>query len=283
MKIFSYRLDIDSLYDLEVGVPKLLDLAAERKAPFSFFVNLGKAFNYYATASRYVKEFFAKEKKAKPGLREKIGSGNIGKLLLENKDVGLSRIDILQRIIDEGHELGLHGGMDHALWQVRLKSAPWRKIRSSFESAYERFSNLFGKPVGFTAPGFTFDERVLHLLDEFDFAYGGELPGDEPFHPEVGGKKLRHLQIPVTIRAEGNVGFKEWLHANGVRGDAMLEAIRSDMHGKPFAHIYSHPGFASSVLPVIGGMIDHARDQGYEVVTMQEIAKRWESGAKTGR
>jgi hypothetical protein len=77
------------------------------------------------------------------------------------------------------------------------------------------------------------------------------------------------------MRAEGNVGLKEWLHANGVRGDDMLKAVCDAMEGKEFAHIYSHPGFASSVLPVIGGMIDHARDRGYEIVTMEEIAKRW--------
>ena len=100
----------------------------------------------------------------------------------------------------------------------------------------------------------------------------------------MNGRELRHLQIPVTVKAPGNVGYKEWLHARGVRGDAMLEELTRAIGDRPFAHIYSHPGFASSVAPVVRGMLTRARADGYTVLTMREVAERWaRQGPPAGR
>lgn len=64
----------------------------------------------------------------------------------------------------------------------------------------DAYTNAFGvKPKGLAAPLFQNNDFMLTLCDQNDFSYVSALPGRKPFRPTIGGAKLNHLQIPVTI------------------------------------------------------------------------------------
>ena len=61
----------------------------------------------------------------------------------------------------EGHELGLHGGMDHVIWSRRFHELPDAELGADVEESYGHFVRHFGRPAGFSSPGFYSDERVM--------------------------------------------------------------------------------------------------------------------------
>src|SRR4051812_35449702 len=104
-----------------------------------------------------------------------------------SRPVGLSFVPLLQAMQAEGHELGLHGGMDHVIWSRRFHQLPDELLRADVEKSYGHFVRHFGKPAGFSSPGFYSDERVMALLDRLGFLYDGDaIGGGTPRAPGAG-------------------------------------------------------------------------------------------------
>ena len=61
--------------------------------------------------------------------------------------VHTSFVPEIQQLQAEGHELGLHGGMDHVIWSRRFHELPDEDLAADVDESYHHFLRHFGRPV----------------------------------------------------------------------------------------------------------------------------------------
>ena len=66
-------------------------------------------------------------------------------------------------------------------------------LEADVETSYGHFVRHFGKPAGFSSPGFYSDDRVMALLDRLDFIYNGDAIGGEPHRATVGRRPVLRI------------------------------------------------------------------------------------------
>lgn len=267
-KTFSFRFDIDSLADIEVGVPALIDLAKELNIKFTFFANMGRSFNWRTIAMRQ----YSRTPTSKSDLHtvRKLGLWRTIRTVMFNPNVGLSHREILFKLLDEGHELALHGGMDHPLWQWELEKLSKEEINNIMRPAYDHFVKLFGKPKGFASPGFRYNSLVLELMDDYGFEYASDMQGERPFVP----KNFSHLQIPVNVIGPDKKPFIEQLMSSGLGEEDVVARCKAKVdevaEKNELAVIYGHPACEGT----FGGLRELftlLKVEGCQVVPMMEI------------
>lgn len=278
MKTLSFRFDIDGVGDIKVGVPNLLTLADSLGVRFSFYVNMGKSFNW--------KVFFEarslkRNQKFNPGVKHtlrrkdlirKHGLLGVVQTLVENPCIGIKYKNILFEAVSAGHELGLHGGMDHMLWQYNLGSMDYYEIRNLLAPAYNKFMKLFGKPYGFCCPGFSYNDEVLSLIDDFGFLYSSDMEGELPFKPVIEGRKFEHYQIPVNIVANPRASLINKLCTMGIDENEIVKEVFSQIKKRETAVFYGHPSVEGiHALTILRNIIKSALSSGYDIVTLREI------------
>ncbi len=279
MKTLSFRFDIDGVGDIEKGVPRLLDLARNLGVHFSFYVNMGKSVNLKWALLNKISKLQKKDKIKGVSLVGRHGKLGVMKALFKNPYIGLRYKSLLLQLISEGHELGLHGGMDHALWQYNISKMDFKEIRNLLLSAYKRFLKLFGKPLGFCSPGLSYNRDVLYLMDEFNFLYSSDMKGEIPFRPVLDGRELRHYQIPVNIIGYVNgkrVSLVNKLISEGKSQAEISSIVESEIKKRNTAVFYGHPSIEGIVtIDVLRKVIKFALDEGYEILKMKELVSRF--------
>ena len=265
MKTFSFRFDIDSLADIEIGVPKLIEIGRRLDVRFTFFINMGKSFNWGMVL-----------KKRKTGSRacsghhlstvKRLGLWRTVRTVALNPNIGLSHKKTLFKLLDRGHELALHGGMDHPLWQWGLDELSMDEINRILKPAYNSFESLFGKPKGFASPGFKSNISVLKLLDEYAFKYASDMKGETPFVPEG----FNHMQIPVNVIGPYMLPLVEYLRESGVDDAAIINRCIEKLHKKDIAVMYGHPAYESS-FNGLQALLVSIGDKGYSITPMEGL------------
>ena len=270
-KLFSFRFDIDSLTDIEVGVPRLIEIAGTLDVRFTFFVNMGRSFNWSTVLSR--QHPGARNSVSAARTINKLGLGRLLRTVILNPHIGFSHKKMLFRLLDNGHELGLHGGMDHPVWQWGLDNLSKVEIDDLLKPAYDHFVQLFGKPKGFASPGFRYNDFVLELMDDYGFEYASDMQGERPFVPE----NFRHLQIPVNIVGPGHKPFIEAMLASGLRSEEVVKKCKAEVDAviekNDIAVIYGHPAFEGKFDGLMA-LFDLIKVEGYQVVPMMEIVEK---------
>ena len=232
-RLFVFRWDVDHRVCVTDGLPRIRAVCRDFGVPNTFFVNMGRSTN--------LREWLGKgvaRSKAKLADREAvhlIKKTGWPRFLLETalaRPVGLSFVAALQALQEEGHELGLHGGMDHVVWSRRFHQLPDEDLEADIEESYGHFVRHFGKPAGFSSPGFYSDERVMALLDRLGFLYNGDAIGGEPRRATVAdGRELRHWTIPVTLAGPRTIPFLEYHGARGTPDGQVIASCTSTWTG----------------------------------------------------
>ncbi len=279
-RVFVFRWDVDHRVCVTDGLPRIRAVCRDFGVPNTFFVNMGRSTN--------LREWLGKgvaRSKAKLADREAvhlIKKTGWPRFLLETalaRPVGLSFVGALQALQEEGHELGLHGGMDHVVWSRRFHHLPDEDLRADIDESYGHFVRHFGRPTGFSSPGFYSDERVMAHLDRLGFVYNGDGIGGEPTRAMADGRELRHWTIPVTLAGPRTIPFLEYHGARGTPDDQIIAELHRHLDGRDQVILYGHPcyeGVRESVLRKVFGAV---LERGYRFVTMQTIARRLQSGA----
>jgi peptidoglycan/xylan/chitin deacetylase (PgdA/CDA1 family) len=279
-RIFVMRWDVDHRVCVTDGLPRIQAVCRDFGVPNTFFVNMGRSTNLREWLGKGVAR--SRAKLADRDAVHLIKKTGWPRFLLETalaRPVGLSFVGALHRLQEEGHELGLHGGMDHVVWSRRFHELPDEDLRADIDESYGHFIRHFGRPAGFSSPGFYSDERVMAHLDRLGFLYNGDGIGGEPARAVADGRELRHWTIPVTLAGPRTIPFLEYHGARGTPDDQVIAELHRHLDGRDHVILYGHPcyeGVRESVLRKVFGAV---LERGYRFVTMQTIAGRLQSGA----
>lgn len=279
----ALRFDVDSVRCWEEGVPNLLGLAHQFGAQVTFFVNMGVSFNWSYQLRHWLRRSESpaprpqNDRCALPTLK-KLGLRGALHTMLLNPRLGDRYRSTIDAARDHGHELGLHGGADHVIWQRALPTLTDAELRALFIPTFEQFVERYGQPAGFASPGFVWDDRVLRLLDELGFAYASDLPGTSPFRVErASGSSYQHYQVPVTVSGAANVPIIESLLCKGVPDSELVTTVVDMIRAQGSAVLYGHPYVEGVRIDLLRAVLDHLSSD-YTFVTMNDYLSAWQSG-----
>jgi peptidoglycan/xylan/chitin deacetylase (PgdA/CDA1 family) len=279
-KLFVFRWDVDHRVCMTDGMPRIRAVCRDFGVPNTFFVNLGRSTN--------LREWLGKgvtRSKAKLADREAvhlIQKTGLPRFLLETalaRPVGLSFVPELNAVQAEGHELGLHGGMDHVVWSRRFHELPDSALEADVDESYAHFVRHFGKPAGFSSPGFYSDERVMRLLDRLGFLYNGDGIGGEPRPATADGRELSHWTIPVTLAGPRTIPFLEYHGAKGTPEVEVMRQLHEHLESRSHVVLYGHPCYEGVREGVLRQVFAAVLEHGYRFVTIQTLAEQLRSRA----
>lgn len=264
----AIKVDVDTWIGLKEGVPRLLALFRHFAVPASFFIafapdNSGKA----------LRRIF------KRGFLHKMWRTNAVRLygvktllcgtLLPSPIIGDMAPELLRAVLDNGHELGIHG-YDHVLWQDRLQGLGEAGITNEIERAIASYvKTLKISPQSFAAPGWQATDASLAVQDRQGFLYCSDTRGVFPFLPRMQGQTFQTLQIPTTLPT-----LDEVLGLDGMQGeqvnDVLLSQLRSDRLNVHTIHAEVE---GRTQLDLFASLLKHLEVQGVAYVKLCDVAK----------
>ncbi len=289
--VFALRFDVDSVTCLENGVPALLRLGERHGVRFTFFVNMGRSFSWRHTVTRTLRskrgratrEEVAPPRANKLSAAAKLGRGGVLKTVLMNPRLGWRYRPTLDRLFEEGHELGLHGGSNHATWQYALDELGEDGLKRHVRPSFAAFRDRYGQPSGFASPGFRYNEAVLDLMDNEGFEYASDMTGERPFRPPRPGGRghYAHFQVPVNLIGEDSVPVIEQGLALGRSSARIVRDAVERIRERRFALMYGHPYVEGVQWRLLDAILTELSGD-YEVVTVAEYLRRWRETADHG-
>jgi peptidoglycan/xylan/chitin deacetylase (PgdA/CDA1 family) len=282
-RLFAFRWDVDHRVCVTDGLPRIRAACRDFGVPNTFFVNMGRSTNLREWLGKGVTRSKAKlADRDAVHLIKKTGWPRFVVETVLSRPVGLSFIPVIQALQAEGHELGLHGGMDHVIWSRRFRELPDEDLVADVDESYAHFVRHFGKPVGFSSPGFYSDERVMALLDRLGFLYNGDGIGGEPRLATAGGRALRHWTIPVTLSGPRTIPFLEYHGARGTPEAEVLRLLDEHLEAHDEVILYGHPCYEGVREGILRKVFARVMERGFRFVTMQTMAERLQA-AHTAR
>jgi peptidoglycan/xylan/chitin deacetylase (PgdA/CDA1 family) len=274
-RLFAFRWDVDHRVCATDGLPRIRAVCRDFGVPNTFFVNMGRSTNLLEWIGAGMTR--SKAKLADRDAIHLIRKTGWPRFILEtalSRPVGLSFVPLLQAMQAEGHELGLHGGMDHVVWSRRFHELPEHVLTADVEASYSHFVRHFGKPAGFSSPGFYSDDRVMSLLDRLHFEYNGDAIGGEPRRAVVHGRPVRHWTIPVTLCGPRTIPFLEYHGARGTDQGEVLRQLSQHLDEHESVVLYGHPCYEGVRDRVLRQVFATVLERGFRFVTMHTLAER---------
>jgi peptidoglycan/xylan/chitin deacetylase (PgdA/CDA1 family) len=280
---FSFRWDVDHHACVTDGLPRILRVCREIGVPNTFFVNMGRS----TDLSEWLRGF--RKSKAKltdmssVSLVKKAGWPRFLKETMLARPVGLSFPREIEALQKAGHELGLHGGMNHVTWSRRFAEIPEIEIEADVQESHDHFRRLFGIPAGFTSPGFRSDDRMMRIVDRLGFAYDGDKIGGPPHRRMGDGESYPHWTIPVTICGPDTVPFLEFHGARRTDEDAVFQALDPLLAAGSPVVMYGHPCYEGVRDDLLRKVFKRVLSKGFRFVTHSEIAARLDAARAAAR
>lgn len=245
---FVIRLDIDTMVCAK-SITYLLHLADQLNCRFSFFINIGRSISIPAAIFRRCKpttnHYHNNDTTAKKlSIKQKIGIKGIIETIMLNKELlPLCQNELLQAK-SHGHEVGLHGGMNHGIWQSYAHFMSDEEISLLLQPAIEKYTDAFGEGYGFTSPGFSLNSYSYEILAKNGCRYVSD-------HIDKKGVTKVSIRgglpdIPVTLAAKGGIDYLESYVASN--NTTPLNVIAQKSIGQSnYSVLYSHPCFIKNI------------------------------------
>lgn len=225
-KYFCLRIDLESSKGIIEGLPKILNILKKMNIKASFYLSMGGE-SGLIDLLRYRRKLNGERKVKVFSFFEKV------RMVLFPKDFVYENKQVLKRILEEGHELGIHG-YKHRIW---TRSNDNHKIEKEIEKAVKKYKQIFGKnPKSSAAPAFVINKEIIKALDKNNIKIISDLNGDKPF-------KIRNTEItniPITITGKNNTPIIEYLASNGFSDDEIIDYIILKSKNEKFSSMYIH-------------------------------------------
>lgn len=270
-KTIHYRFDIDTITCIEKGVPALLALAKRLGVRFSFYINMGHSIErrevLLRTPQRTVQNSVGTDSKI--SILRKLGIRDTFRTVFFNPRVAERGIATLHELLRDGHELGLHGGHNHSLWQRRAHEMTAESLSESLNPAYARFCELFGPPKGFTCPGANSARDIYRIVSSLGVSYVSDEMPRTPRRPYLDATGL--WQIPVNAHA-CMIPLQEHYRAKQFEPETVLTTIFTHLDNMEVRTMYGHPvweGYRD--ISLFETFIKTAMEIGYDFHTYDEL------------
>ncbi len=255
---FVFRVDLESSKGISEGLPRLLDLLKEYDFKASFYLTMGGESNLFEILKyRGGNKGFSERKIKVFSFFEKL------RMVLFPRDFVKNNSSILKRIIEEGHELGIHG-WKHRRWTRGLEKI---NIAKDLDLAIEKYTSLFGKkPTSFASPAFRINEQVLSELKKRNINIISHSSSDIKVPKGM-------INIPVTIKGRNNSPIIESMTEENYSDVEILGYIKSEIKKNKISVVYVH-GLYECIqrLDLIKNILEHLKNSKTPVKTIEEIA-----------
>jgi len=271
-KAIALRVDVDTSVGFKKGVPHLLRVFRDFGVKATFFIVMGPD-----TMGKHLKRF-----KEKDYFKRIIAVNPFNLLrdygwrpffygtLLPSPQVGAGHPELFLKVLEEGHEIGIHG-YNHARWADRYDTLTKEEIHQEIEKCRGMFCVLAGTPpLSSACPNWRCNDLILLEEEKFGFLYLSDVRGDTPFFPVVNGRKLNTLQIPQTLPTT-----HECLQAQKATRETVVDFILENYLVETRLNVFTvHDwleGLSGKKLLVdfIGG----ALDLGYQFLRLKDVAE----------
>ena len=198
-QVIALKVDVDTFWGMGKGVPKLLELFRKHGVKASFFVPMGKDHTGWTVKRVFTRRGFL-SKASRSGALKTYGLRTLlYGLLLPGPHIAKGHADLLRRVVEQGHELGIHG-LDHVFWHDHIKGLDRETTESILNEAVGTYQQVLGvAPRSFGAPGWMVNQHALRFFQENGFRYSSDVRGENPFLPAMGGSTFELVQIPTTL------------------------------------------------------------------------------------
>jgi undecaprenyl phosphate-alpha-L-ara4FN deformylase len=270
------KVDVDTKVGLRDGVPRLLDLLARLGLKASLFISMGPD-----NSGRALKRLF------RPGfLKKQLKSGAAGAygpvtmmygLLLPAPIIARSAPGVINRCINAGHEVGLHG-WDHVFWHDRMRNFDRERLTMELGQAYNLFCEITGfAPASFASPGWQVTNEALEIMEGLGISHVSCTRGKHPFRPLVNGRALNLLELPTTMPS-----LDELLALDGVDQSSAAAYLADQVKPGALNVFTMHAEVEGRALaPVFGEFCRRLQDQGAEFPRLLDAAKEEAAAAPT--
>ena len=228
LKPIALRIDVDTYRGTREGVPRLLDILAREGIRATFFLSVGPD-NMGRHLWRLLKPKFLMKM-----LRSNAASLYGWDILFAGtawpgRLMGKGLAPIMRRIVEAGHEVGLHA-WDHHAWQAW--SGRWDVDRQyqEIKRGVDVLEQIIGEKISCSAvPGWRGNQATVEAKERFGFRYNSDCRGEHMFRPLLGDGTVGTPQIPVDLPTFDEVIGRETDNANF--NGYILEKLRSSLLG----------------------------------------------------
>lgn len=269
MPRLALKVDADTFRGTLVGVPRLVELLRRERAGATFLFSLGPDHTGRAIRRVFRPGFFGKVSRTSV-----VGHYGVKTLmygtLLPGPDIGRGCRDILVGTRDAGFEVGIHC-WDHIRWQDGVEKADAAWTAREMQRAVDRYAEIFGEaPHVHGAAGWQMNADALRLTQRLGFAYASDCRGTHPFVPVWNGEIVLCPQLPTTLPT-----LDELIGLDGITDENVHERLlAATCDGRDHVFTLHAELEGMKLLPVLEKLLAGWRDQGYEIVAMDEIASR---------
>lgn len=275
LKFCCFRFDADTHACVSEGIPRLAELGACLGVRFTFFVNMGRAFDPRITFLKAVGRLFKGGRRGSSlSAAKKLGWRAALKAAVLNPQAGRSDPAALREAVRAGHELGLHGGRNHAQWERSARNWSEARLRREVQTGLRWFAECgLPAPVSFASPAWNSPEALRRVLP----AHGFQFLADTYDAAQTGVTPAGELcEVPTNLTVDpGSAGYLETLRLRGWSTGDITRHFRSQLLAQDrLAVVYDHPFFAGThALEQVGELVRVAQDTGFAVETIRAAAR----------
>jgi undecaprenyl phosphate-alpha-L-ara4FN deformylase len=260
---FALKIDVDTRRGMDEGVPRLLEALASAGVRGTFFVTMGPDNSGKAALRVFRRRGFAGKMIRTNALRMYGLRTALSGTLLPSRPVGSGRPDLMQAIVREGHEAGVHG-WDHVLWHDRILEMDRASAAAELRRAAASFADAVGWPPDCaSAPAWVLAPAVLEEEERLRLRYAADTRGTAPFLPKMNGHVSTVLQLPTTLPT-----LDELLGLEGVTEGSFAEAVvtRAVSAGTDAVFTLHAEAEGMAFLPSFRDLLARLKDRGVECV-----------------
>ena len=265
MNKLALQVHVDTYRGTREGVARLVDVLQRHHAQATFFFSLGPDHTGRAIRRVFRRGFLGKV--SRTSVLEHYGIRTLlYGTLLPSPDIGKCCADIMRGVRDAGFEVGIHC-FDHIRWQdnVAHKDAKWTE--RELQRTVDRYKEIFGEaPHAHAAAGWQMNRHALRLMQHMGFDYCSNTRGTHPFIPTWQAEIVACPELPTTLPT-----LDELVNRDGITLENVAEHLLQ-LTASGEDHVYTlHAELEGGKwMPVFEKLIQGWRNQGYELVSMQQ-------------
>lgn len=263
------RIDVDFACDLRSGVPYMLDFLRDFAMKATFFVAIGGH-----TGPR--RPWLGRLLKADYWRRyRRLGLWRIltrmgPPSILAAGDRLRRSASILHRIVEEGHELGLHG-YDHAWWADHVWTAERAELEAEIDRACDALRDATSLETrAWASPNWRTNEHVIEILHSHGAPYLSECWGRDPFVTVTGTcREVALPHLPITLPSLESLRMNYDISVTRAV-EAALENRPRDRFDVMCMHGYYEGLLEREAFPLF---LSQCRKQDLETITLARMAR----------